>query len=179
MNNSDIIEEIKLWISRVVIGENFCPFAKRVIDTNAVFYTVDLTGKKKAILESLLDMCHQLEQNAQIDTALLIAPIGFNDFSAYLDMLEIAEELLALEGYEGVFQLASFHPEYCFEGEAFDDPANYTNRSPYPIFHLLKESSLEKAIAAYPNTESIPDNNIARARQHGLAYMQNLLLSKI
>lgn len=175
MNQDTIIEEVKLWVNKVVIGENFCPFAKRVVDDQAVAYVVELSGKKKAILESLLELCVRLEQNEPIETALLIAPEGFNDFLSYLDMLEMAENLLSLEGYEGVYQLASFHPDYCFEGEEQDDPANYTNRSPYPIFHLLKESSLEKAIAFYPNPEQIPENNIQHARQRGLAYMQNLL----
>ena len=111
----------------------------------------------------------------EVQTSLLIYPYGLESFDAYLDFLAIAEELLQVQAYEGIFQLASFHPQYCFDGALLDDPANYTNRSPYPMLHLLRESSLEKALANYPEPEKIPQHNIALTRQLGLATLEKLL----
>jgi hypothetical protein len=106
---------------------------------------------------------------------LLIFSTSLSHFDDYLDFLHVAEQLLSAQGYEGVYQLASFHPDYCFDGANIDDPANYTNRSPYPMLHLLRESSLEKAIDRHPHPEQIPAHNIALTRQLGLAKMQALL----
>jgi len=174
MTQEIIIESVKKWIECVVIGENFCPFAKREFDSNRIMYALESTGKKQVILESLLELCVKLNDDELSETALLIIPDGLNDFYQYLDLLDLAEELLVLEGYEGIFQIASFHPDYCFADSDHDDPANYTNRSPFPIFHLLKEASLEKAIASHPDPDGIPDVNISKARANGLEYMQQL-----
>jgi len=92
-----------------------------------------------------------------------------------LDFLELAQGLLEVQNYEGVYQLASFHPNYCFEGSAENDAANYTNRSPYPMLHLLRESSLERALANYKNPEKIPDNNVKLTRELGLEKMKSTL----
>ena len=100
---------------------------------------------------------------------------AFSDFNDYLDFFYMAECLLADEGYEGMYQLASFHPDYCFNDAPADDPANYTNRSPYPMVHILREHSLTKAIDQHPNAEEIPERNIALTRQLGLEAMQQLL----
>jgi len=105
----------------------------------------------------------------------LIYAGAFADFDDYLDFLGLAEALLSDQGYEGIYQLASFHPDYSFEEAALDDAANYTNRSPYPMLHLLRESSLEQAIAHYPDPENIPERNIALTRELGLTKMKTLL----
>jgi hypothetical protein len=109
------------------------------------------------------------------ETSLLIFPTALTDFNGYLDLLDIATALLTDQGYEGVYQLASFHPNYCFEGVGSDDPSHYTNRSPYPMIHILREASLEAALTKYPNPENIPVRNVRRAQSLGLTVMRSLL----
>jgi hypothetical protein len=118
--------------------------------------------------------CQRLDEDESIETSLLIFPDAFTDFDAYLNMVEMAEALLDDQDYEGVYQVASFHPEYRFADAPEDDPANFTNRSVYPMLHLLREDSLEKAIDAHPDAEAIPERNILFAREKGLAYMKLL-----
>ena len=109
-----------------------------------------------------------------METTFIIFPDNFSDFETYLDLVELSEALAADQGYEGIYQIASFHPEYCFEGAEADDPANYTNRSIYPMLHLLREDSLSDALDNFPDAESIPERNIAFAQRKGLAFMQSL-----
>lgn len=172
-----IITQTKQWLEKIVIGCNFCPFAAKPFFQDKIRYRVVASAQKKDILEALVRECSWLEENAETETSLLILPEGYEKFDAYLDLLDIAEQLLEKEGYEGIFQLASFHPGYRFAGSKADDAANYTNRSPYPILHLLKEESIEKALEKFPDPEKIPDKNIAFAREKGLEYMKNLLKS--
>lgn len=172
-----IITQTKQWLEKIVIGCNFCPFAAKPFFQDKIRYRVVASAQKKDILEALVRECSWLEENAETETSLLILPEGYEKFDAYLDLLDIAEQLLEKEGYEGIFQLASFHPDYRFAGSNADDAANYTNRSPYPILHLLKEESIEKALEKFPDPEKIPDKNIAFAREKGLEYMKNLLKS--
>jgi hypothetical protein len=110
-----------------------------------------------------------------IQTTILVFPSGFDNFEEYLDMLGLANLLIFQGGYGGIYQLASFHPNYCFDGEAENDPANYTNRSPYPLLHILRESSVEAALKLYPQPERIPEHNIAKARKLGAEFLQALL----
>ena len=109
-----------------------------------------------------------------METTLLIIPASFKSFDAYLELVSHAQMLLEKWGYEGVYQLASFHPQYLFEGTQDDDPANYTNRSVYPMLHILREASLTVAIDSHPDPQSIPVRNISYARKRGLAAMQLL-----
>lgn len=96
---------------------------------------------------------------------MVVVENGLASFTEYLDFLSLLENVIAETGLEGIIQIASFHPDYCFEGESQDDPANRTNRSPYPMFHLIREVSLEKAIAKHPDPQSIPERNIALLRE--------------
>jgi hypothetical protein len=166
---------VKSWIDKVIVGLNFCPFAKKEIERNTIRYTIFPTTQVNDALSQLLDELALLDQQLEIQTTLLIFPLGFADFEVYLDMLELANSLISQGGYCGIYQLASFHPDYCFDGEDPDDPANYTNRSPYPILHILRESSIEAVLKRYPDPESIPENNIAKARELGSNYLQALL----
>ncbi|MEP1552769.1 DUF1415 domain-containing protein, partial [Paraglaciecola sp.] len=100
---------------------------------------------------------------------------GFSDFDKYLDLVDGANEFIERGGYGGLYQIATFHPDYCFDGEKSNDAANYTNRSPYPILHLLREASLEQVLKNYPNPENIPDNNITKARELGVNYFKKQL----
>ncbi|MEO6537111.1 MAG: DUF1415 domain-containing protein [Ferruginibacter sp.] len=175
--NSDnlIIAQTAKWISDVVIGCNFCPFAAREIHKGGVLYTVVNSKDSKAVLESLSRAFDQLDVDTKIETILLLIPEGFQSFSAYLQLLALAESFLQKEGYEGIYQVASFHPEYLFANALHNDPSNYTNRSPYPMLHLLREQSVTLAIENFPGTENIPKNNIKFTKAKGLITMQNLL----
>jgi hypothetical protein len=169
------IEDTKKWLKTVVIAHNICPFAKRVFDADGIYFAVDNSTDMEMCLENLLDACARLDENENIETTLLIYPKAFANFDEYLDFVEITERLLEVEDYEGIYQLASFHPNYCFEGSNENDAANYTNRSPYPMLHLLREESLEKALETYPNPENIPENNIKLTRELGLQKMKETL----
>jgi hypothetical protein len=169
------IEDTKKWLKTVVIAHNICPFAKRVFDADGIYFAVENSTDMEMCLENLIDECTRLDENENIETTLLIYPKAFANFDEYLDFVEIAERLLEVEDYEGIYQLASFHPNYCFEGSNENDAANYTNRSPYPMLHLLREESLEKALETYPNPENIPENNIKLTRELGLQKLKETL----
>jgi hypothetical protein len=115
-----------------------------------------------------------LDRAEDIETTLIIFPNHFADFEEYLDLAELAEDLSVEQDYEGVYQIASFHPDYCFAEAEANDPANYTNRSPYPMLHLLREDSITKALDHFIDPEGIPERNIAFAQEKGLKYMQML-----
>jgi len=158
----------------VVIGCNFCPFAAREVKQDRVRYEVTDTDDLAIALELMINECRRLDENPTIETTLLIFSKGFDSFDAYLDLVSLAEQTLKHHRYEGVYQVASFHPFYCFYGEDEDDAANYTNRSPYPMLHLLREESIEKALEKYPDPDSIPEHNIEFARKKGQAHMKAL-----
>ena len=175
MNTSIVISETKRWLENVVVELNFCPFAQREMEKETVRYIVDKSDSMRFRLETLVKECQFLDSNADIETSLVIFPAGLESFEHYLDFYYFAEDLLAEEGYEGVYQIASFHPDYLFADATQDDPANYTNRSPYPMLHLLRENSLEKAISRYPNPEQIPERNCTLDRELGLPKMKSKL----
>jgi uncharacterized protein len=174
LTSSAIIAQTSQWINSVVIGCNFCPFAAKAMLRKSIRYVVLPEATLPGALEAFIAELQYLDQTADIETTLVIFPSHFTDFEDYLDLVELAEDLSAEQGYEGVYQIASFHPAYCFAGAADDDPANYTNRSPYPMLHLLREDSITKAVAHYTDPEGIPERNIAFAREKGLRYMQLL-----
>ena len=175
MNSKEnVIAHTIKWISDVVVGCNFCPFAAREIKRNSIAYEVFFSGGITECLQALLNAFHKLDQETEVETLFIIMPGSFSSFGSYLQLVERSEKLLKDKGYEGIYQIASFHPLYLFEGAGQDDPANYTNRSPYPMLHLLREQSVTKAIETYPGTEKIPQKNIEYARARGLAYMKKL-----
>ncbi len=171
------VEATKIWLNKLVIGYNLCPFAKREQERDSIRFSVDFHTDVEACLMKVILECLKLDTDSHIETTLLIYAHAFQAFDDYLDFLAMAEALIREQGYEGVYQLASFHPEYCFEGESSDDPANYTNRSPYPMLHLLREASLEQAINSYPDIEKVPQRNIELMRKLGLVHLQKLLSS--
>ncbi|HUM47992.1 MAG TPA: DUF1415 domain-containing protein [Chitinophagales bacterium] len=173
-SNEVVIAETKKWISNVVVGCNFCPFAAKEMKRGTVHYEVVRTGVRNKKLKQLTSAFLQLNLDKTIETTLLIFPESFRSFDSFLQLIANAEADLKKSGYEGVYQLASFHPDYLFEGAADDDPANYTNRSLYPMLQLLRESSLTIAIDNHRDPEGIPQRNISFARKKGLAHMQVL-----
>jgi len=177
MDNEDqqLIDTTQNWLKTIIIAYGICPFAKRELDRGSIRFVASHDTEIESCLLNLMLECDRLNIDSSIETTLLIYDKAFTAFDDYLDFLELAETLLIEQDYEGVYQLASFHPDYCFEGAKQDDPANYTNRSPYPLLHLLRETSLDKAIASYPHPENIPQRNIELTRELGLAKMQALL----
>ena len=170
-----IIKQTQCWLDSVIIKHNICPFAKRERDKGSIHFCVDENREISQALENLVIECERLDKQPEIETTLfLLAQLG-QDFNDYLNFLDIASKLLIEQGYEGIYQLASFHPEYCFEQSEQDDPANYTNRSPHPMLHIIREQSLEKALQSYPNPELIPERNIEYCQNLGLKKMQAML----
>jgi len=177
MDNKDqqLITTTQYWLKTIIIEYSICPFAKHELERESIRFSIDHDTKIESCLLNLMRECDRLNIDPSIETTLMIYDCAFTAFDDYLDFLELAETLLIEQDYEGVYQLASFHPDYCFEGAETDDPANYTNRSPYPMLHLLRETSIDRALAAYPHPEKIPQRNIELTRELGLAKMQALL----
>lgn len=169
------IQQTQRWLSKVVIGLNFCPFAKREFDGERIHYAVIEAQDLETQLQQIMLHCAALDADFGRETSLLIFPTTLRDFEDYLALLDFANALLEQQGYEGVYQLASFHPDYCFAEITADDPSHYTNRSPYPMIHILREASVEAALAKYPKPEMIPARNIRVAQDMGLKAMQDLL----
>ena len=174
MNSEQIIDRTRKWIIDVVIGCNFCPFAANVVKQQTIFYKVEENTEMDACLASFVNEMQRLDNDPNIETSFLIFSNAFQQFDDYLDLVSLAEKLLERKGYGGVYQLASFHPLYLFANSDEDDPANYTNRSIYPMLHLLREESIDKALANYKDPESIPVRNANFAKEKGLAYMKLL-----
>lgn len=173
---STFINQTKKWLSSVVIAHNLCPFAKREYDNETIHYALIEAADIEGQLKQVMQQCAELDEQGARETSLLIFPHALSDFEDYLNLLGFATALLKDLGYEGVYQLASFHPHYRFEGTAADAPSNYTNRSPYPMLHILREASLETALENYPNPETIPERNIQVTQALGLKVMQDLLV---
>ncbi|CAL62688.1 Conserved hypothetical protein [Herminiimonas arsenicoxydans] len=175
-----IVAATQAWLEKAVIGLNLCPFAKAVHIKNQIRYVVSKARNVDALLDDLeaeLKTLHAADA-ANIDTILLIHPDVLQDFLDYNDFLEIADELVEELELDGEIQIASFHPHYQFAGTAANDIENYTNRSPYPILHLLRESSIERAVEAFPQAETIFEKNMETLRELGLEGWRQLDLSK-
>ncbi len=168
------ITQTKKWIKDVVIGCNFCPFAAQVVKQKTVFYKVETATTTDISLDSFLQEVKRLDNDDTIETSFLIFTNTFKSFDDYLGLVSMAEKLLKQKGYNGIYQLASFHPLYRFAGAPDDDAANFTNRSVYPMLHLLREASIDKALEHYHNPEAIPERNINFAREKGTVYMKML-----
>ena len=167
------------WIKNVVIGCNFCPFAAKALIKKSVRYVVVENTDFKTGLTTLAKEFEFLNDNLNIETTFIIFSEGFTDFLQYLDLVDKCERLLTKEDYEGIYQLASFHPQYLFAGSNENDPANYTNRSPYPMLHILREDSITKALENFDDPDSIPEKNIDFAKTKGIEYMRMLAASCI
>ena len=170
INEALVIEQTRHWLEAAVIGLNLCPFAKAVYIKNQVRLVVSKARHADDLLEELdreLDLLVTTPAS-EIGTTLLIHPTLFEDFLDFNDFLEVAEGVLDEHGLEGVIQLASFHPQFQFDGTQADDISNYTNRAPFAILHLLREESVERAVHAFPQADAIFDVNIATLEKLGL-----------
>lgn len=165
----EVIARTRRWLEKAVIGLNLCPFAKPVYTKDQIRYTVSGAETPEALLAELIGELQALAATdpGAIETTLLIHPSVLNDFLDYNDFLAVADAAVEDLGLTGVLQIASFHPQYQFAGTAPDDIESYTNRSPYPMLHLLREASVERAVAAFPDTAEIYEKNIATLRRLG------------
>jgi hypothetical protein len=165
----DPVTATQTWLEKAVIGLNLCPFAKAVHVHRRIRYFVSVAASTTRLLEDLMSELRALDaaNPDQCETTLLIHPHVLSDFADYHDFLARADDAVAELGLEGVIQIASFHPGYRFADAGPDDIENYTNRSPYPMLHLLRESSVEHAVTTYPDTATIYQKNIATLRRLG------------
>lgn len=156
------VADTRRWLERAVIGLNLCPFAKAVHVKGQIHYATYLPAEHDDLLDALLAEARQLValDATERDTTLLIAPNALSDFLDFNDFTARAERRLAKAGFDGVLQLASFHPRFQFGGTEPDDIGNATNRAPYPTLHLLREESVDRAVEAFPDAEEIFGRNI-------------------
>ena len=169
MTATDPIADTRRWLERAVIGLNLCPFAKAVYVKQQVRFVLSEARDPQDLLQLLRDELLALHATdpQQTDTTLIVHPDALNDFVDYNDFLDLADALIAQLDLEGEIQVASFHPDYQFAGTAPDDIGNYTNRAPYPTLHLLREASVERAVAAFPDPDAIVERNLATLEQLG------------
>lgn len=169
MDDEAVVAAMRQWVEKAVIGLNLCPFAKAVYVKNQVRFVVSRAAHLDGLLEDLdreLDFLAAADPD-DVDTTLLIHPALLADFLDFNDFLQLAEAAVGEHGLDGVIQIASFHPRFQFEGTAPDDIGNFSNRAPFPTLHLLREASIEKAVAAFPEAETIYQRNIETLEKLG------------
>ena len=177
VDNEEIITATRTWLERAVIGLNLCPFAKAVHVKSQIRYAVSAAQTPEDLLADLITELRTLQaaDASEIDTTLLVHPRVLGDFLDYNDFLESADAAVAGEGLEGEIQVASFHPDYQFAGTRPEDIENCSNRSPYPMLHLLREEGLARAIAGYARPDKIPERNIRTMEKLGATRMREIL----
>jgi hypothetical protein len=170
MDEQAELQATRAWVEHAVIGLNLCPFAKSVQTKNLIRYVCSDSRDSVALLGALRTELQRLADTPieQLETTLLVHPQVLNDFMNYNDFLDEADALLVEMGLDGTLQIASFHPQYQFAGTHADDIENATNRSPYPTLHLLREDSIERALAAFPEPEAIYETNMRTLRALGV-----------
>jgi|TARA_Y100000994_G_scaffold135631_1_gene111105 hypothetical protein len=170
-----VIDATLNWVDDIVIKHNFCPFARYVRTPNQIRCVV-ITGDAGEVIQSLYDELRHLEENDSTATTLIaLTHPAIADFEEYLDVLAISDSMLHDWGFSGTYQLASFHPDYVFEGSDINDAENYTNRSPYPLLHLIREADITRYMKNEEDAEKIFSHNIEKAQALGCPYFQNAL----
>ncbi|MBD7988843.1 DUF1415 domain-containing protein [Luteimonas sp. Sa2BVA3] len=173
----DPIYDTRRWLERAVIGLNLCPFAKAVVNKGQVRMVLSEARDEEALLAELGEELVRLRDTpaAEVDTTLIVHPQVLGDFLDYNDFLDTADALVEELGLEGVLQVASFHPQYQFADSGPDDIANFTNRSPWPTLHLLREDSVSRAVEAFPDPDAIVERNVETLQKLGHAGWRELL----
>lgn len=169
VSQEEAIADTKLWIERAVIGLNLCPFAKAAHVKNQIRYVVSDAQTVEELMQDVLSEFEELAEASptEIDTTMLIHPYVLNDFLDYNDFLEVVDAALEEVDLDGELQVASMHPQFQFAETEVDDISNYTNRSPYPTLHLLREDSIDAAVEAFPEAEMIFEKNIETMNKLG------------
>jgi uncharacterized protein len=175
--NEKAVQITKKWIEAFVLGLNLCPFARHPYKYDKIRYVVFEGDDVSALSEMLIKEMTLLDEStpAVLETTVMIARNGFSDFEDYLSALFDVEALLEELDYEGVYQIASFHPDYKFEGTESTDVTNYTNRSPFPMFHLLREDSITRSLDAFPEVGDILAQNQETMNKLGLTKVKKML----
>jgi hypothetical protein len=176
-DSTSIISSVKNWLEKTVIGLELCPFAKSVFDANKIRYTISDIESTEALMLKLHEEFKLLDETPEIETTLVIISRQLNDFESFNQTLDFIDDMLEQYGWSGVFQVASFHPQYQFADTHIDDRENWTNRSPYPIFHILRESSLGLAIESFPLIDDLPQQNIKRMNALSAQVFSQVLLT--
>jgi len=172
-----IAAHTRRWIERFVVDLNLCPFAAPVLRAQQLDIVVCALTAVPEMAMAVLDELDRLQrtQESELATSVLVFSRALGDFEAYLDFLALAEELLEESGLDGIVQIASFHPHYQFDGAPLHDVANFTNRSPYPMLHFIREAAVSRALEHYPSPDQIPSRNIARLHSMGREVVDELL----
>jgi hypothetical protein len=173
VRNSEIITATQQWLQEIVIGLDLCPFAKHAL--GSIQFLLSEASDEQHLLADLEQACLQLKNDISVETLLLIHPNILQDFDAYNQFLGYADGLLEVMQLDGELQVASFHPDYQFADTDFESAENYTNRSPFPMLHLLREASVELAISSYPDVDEIPQRNIETMQQLGTEKLKSIL----
>ena len=179
LSSSEIIANTQTWLEKAVIGLNLCPFAKSVQIKEQIRYFVSEARTPEELLQDLINEFEVLaEANPEtLETTLLIHPYVLTDFLDFNEFLDVADEALEDADLDGILQVASFHPAYQFAGTEVDDIENFTNRSPFPTLHLLREESIDKAVLAFPEADAIYEKNVQTLRELGLEGWRKLFLA--
>lgn len=175
MKKQQAIESVRHWVESFIIKNNLCPFAGREFLSERIRFSYTDASSEPQLLSALTDEIELLNQNLAIETTLLIHPEVLQDFIDYNQFLDQTEHLLESLELLGIYQIASFHPDYQFSGSRPADAENYTNRSPYPLIHILREQSVERAITSHPDIGTISSNNIALMNHLGADTLSKIL----
>ena len=167
-------QHVRTWLKEFVVGLNLCPFAKPVLASDSLRISVCESDELTQVAQLFMDELDLIRKapESEIATTLLVMPSALNDFEKYLSFLDNAENLVEDMGFDGIIQLASFHPDYLFDGEPADAASHFTNRSPYPMIHFLREEMMERVLEDFPNPEQIPQRNIKTLEGIGRAEIQ-------
>ena len=173
----DYLQITKNWIEQFVIQLNLCPFAQHPFQKGKIRFQLTQTDQVEELTQSVLEELLILFETpkTELETSILIHPNALTDFSTYNDYLEFADGLLEKAGLEGVIQIASFHPDYQYEGTTKDAVSNYVTRSPFPMLHFLRADSVEAAVASHPDPEQIPYDNIQKLESLGIDAIREIL----
>ena len=174
MQEQQIIDVTRRWVERFVVAMNLCPFARRELERGCLRFSVTDAGDELQLLQVLQDELDLMNADSDIETTLLIHPSVLQNFGDYNQFLGDCEQLLRALDLEGVFQIASFHPQYQFAGSEPGDAENFSNRSPYPMLHILRESSVASAVDSYPDVDQVPQRNIAYLNDQGAEQLTSL-----
>lgn len=179
-SDAEIIAATERWLEKVVIGLNLCPFARQPWQQGQVRIKLSQADTEARLAQDLVDALLELDNTDPeiCETTLLVHPAVLEDFDRYNDFLDTADALLQTLGLDGVIQIASFHPDYCFAGTEAEDTSNLSNRSPWPILHLLREASIEAAISSQAQSQRIVERNIATLKVLGLSGWKELMAAE-
>lgn len=175
ISKDNVVKSTRNWVESVVVDLNLCPFARKALIDDRVRFSVTEAVTEEQLLDELQVELSLLDHDPTIETTLLIHPGVLQEFDHYNQFLDKADRLLKVLQLEGVYQVASFHPDYRFADTNRDDVENFTNRSPYPVLHLIREDSLERALADFPDADQIPARNVALMENLGRQKLITLL----